>query len=87
MNSTRYLSILEGKLKDHSGENNKKMFTDNSVVVLDWPGSSPDLNPIEQLSKNHCSNISELQSAIKWFWCSQITSELRQAFVKSCQRE
>ena len=33
----------------HSSKKVKKIFSDHSITVLDWPGNSPDLNPIENL--------------------------------------
>ena len=33
----------------HRAKKVQQVFRDNGVVVLDWPGNSPDLNPIENL--------------------------------------
>ena len=33
----------------HTARICSKWFTDNDFNVLDWPGNSPDLNPIEKL--------------------------------------
>ena len=33
----------------HSSKKVKKIFSYLSISVLDWPGNSPDLNPIENL--------------------------------------
>ena len=31
----------------HSSKGVKKFLTDNNIEVSDWPGNSPNLNPIE----------------------------------------
>ena len=33
----------------HCSKKVKKYFIDNNIMVLDWPGNSPDLNLIENL--------------------------------------
>ena len=33
----------------HTAKSVKKFLSDNNIPLLDWPGNSPDLNPIENL--------------------------------------
>ncbi|KAK4323716.1 hypothetical protein Pmani_005597 [Petrolisthes manimaculis] len=53
-----------------------KFLTDNNIPVLDWPGNSPDLNPIENawnkmkntIAKKRPTNINELKQALTKLW-------------------
>ncbi|KAK4329006.1 hypothetical protein Pmani_000607 [Petrolisthes manimaculis] len=53
-----------------------KFLTDNNIPVLDWPGNSPDLNPIENawnkmkntIAKKLPTNINELKQALTKLW-------------------
>ena len=66
----------------------------NSVNVLQWPGNSPDCNPIENLwcvMKNHVSamqpkNAIELQNCIKLVWTTKITEEYCAGLAHSMPR-
>ncbi|KAG0720026.1 WD repeat-containing protein 81 [Chionoecetes opilio] len=54
----------------------QKFLTDNNIPVLDWPGNSPDLNPIENawnemkkaIAKKRPTNINELKQALTKLW-------------------
>jgi len=78
----------------HTSRVAKKWFNDNGIQVLDWPGNSPDLNPIENLwtimkrkvRKHHASNLKELAFYIKRVWCTEITPEVCQNLVSSMPR-
>ena len=54
----------------------KQFFTQNQITVLEWPGNSPDLNPIEnlwaickkRLSKMDCTTKTKMISAVIQVW-------------------
>ena len=61
------------------------------VKVLDWPGNSPDLNPIKNLwmvvknkvAEKQASSAKELKKAIKEVWVKKITPEYCRKLVES----
>ena len=60
----------------HTAKKVKKIFADNDIKVLEWPGNSPDLNPIEnlwsivkrRLLKMDCTTKTKLIAAIIAVW-------------------
>ena len=63
----------------------------DNFQVLDWPGNSPDLNPIENLwvnikrkiSERKPQNLDELKENIKTVWTCDVTPELCKNLVYS----
>ena len=75
----------------HRSKKTKNWLAENKVVVLDWPGNSPDLNPIENMwailkqkvRQQMPKTKIELVAAIKNAWYKQISPELCQKLVQS----
>jgi transposase len=75
----------------HTAKTVKKWFKDNGVEVLDWPGNSPDLNPIEnlwkilkrKLAQKAPKNMTDVRYWITKVWCTEISPELCQSLVNS----
>lgn len=78
----------------HTSKASKAWFRDNGVEVLEWPGNSPDLNPIENLwnamkrrvNKGNIRNLHELKSQITRAWCLEVTPQECQRLVESMPR-
>ena len=72
----------------HSAKKVKKSLQENGIKVLEWPGNSLDLNPIEYLSnviKNKlklkdCTTVNKLIEAIVLVWYHD------DKIAKSCQK-
>ena len=75
----------------HTAKACQAWFRDNNVRLLEWPGNSPDLNPIENLwarlkklvSQRHPSNKTELIEAIIESWHHVITAQELETLVNS----
>ena len=72
----------------------KKFLGDNNVVTLDWPGNSPDLNPIENLwskikdlvAEKQPSSGKALTKTIKEVWVQKISREYCTSLIVSMPR-
>lgn len=77
----------------HTAKLTKRFFDRNSVTVLDWPSSSPDLNPIENLwgdvkkavSTQNITNLDDLYEKVKQAWYA-IPVKRCQDLIVSMQR-
>ena len=60
----------------HTSAKMQKFFKDNKLNIMEWPGNSPDLNPIENLwaiikrriTNQDCSTMQKLISAVIQTW-------------------
>ena len=108
MNGARYLELLKDKLKLHMTVyrcttfmqdgapcNRSKVVSDylKKIKTIDWPGNSPDLNPVENLGSllkdrvvdRQPTSTQDLESVIKHVWIHEIT-EYCKSLVESMPR-
>ena len=61
------------------------------IPIVDWPGNSPDLNPIKNLwtvlndkvSEKKTTKTKELEEAIEAVWVLELSAEYCQSLVES----
>ena len=99
MNGARYLEMLQEKLQLHMAPCHiskivSEFLKKKKIKTIDWPGNSPDLNPIENvcsLLKNkvadrQTTSTQEMETAIKLLWIHNITPEYCRNLVDSMPR-
>ena len=79
----------------HTAKIVKKWLSEKNIKLLDWPGSSPDLNVIEncwmilkkkvakKVADRHPTSVGDLINIIKEVWMSEIKPEYCGNLVKS----
>ena len=79
----------------HKAKSTIAWFEQSGVEILgNWPGSSPDLNPIEncwaivkkRVAEMKPTSLLDLKSKIKLVWCTEITSEYCKNLIDSMPR-
>lgn len=78
----------------HTAKDVTKWFKDNGIKVLEWPGNSPDLNPIEnlweimkrQLRAKNPTSLQDMRFWLMTIWCKEVSQELCARLVESMPR-
>ena len=78
----------------HRSKVAKNFLNDNNIQLFEWPGNSPDLNPIENLwtlmknkvSEKQPTSGAELVKVIKEAWVKEISKEYCQSLIDSMPR-
>jgi transposase len=75
----------------HASKRIKAFLAEQPFQVIDWPGNSPDLNPIENcwnhmknlLKKKDISSVPKLITAIKELWTMELSTDYLKKLSKS----
>ena len=67
----------------HKARKVTRYLEQKQINILEWPGNSPDLNPIENcwhrmkknMSQKKTPNLGSLQDELKKVWCQEMTTE------------
>ena len=86
--------FLQDKAPCHTAKVVKKFFIDNNINIIDWPGNSPDINPIEnlwaslkrQLQNENTSSVPHVIESLKKIWIKETTHETCLALAHSMPR-
>jgi len=78
----------------HTSRQTRTFIEETEIILLPWPGQSPDLNPIEHIwdelerhvrsRKDKPKNITELETFLQESW-SQISGSVYQKLVSSME--
>ena len=109
MNGQKYLALLKEKLDQHMTIHRSTIFMHDgapcyrakvnyldqkNIERLEWPGNSPDLNPIENLwsvmkqkvSEKQPSSLQALKKNIMEVWTQEFSKEYCQDLIASIPR-
>lgn len=83
MNIHEATHFLQDGAPCHASKRVKSFLQDKPFQVIDWPGNSPDLNPIEncwnymktKLKKQDISSVPKLTQEIKMLWTMELSRE------------
>ena len=68
----------------HKSHMSMNRLRSHKINLIDWPGNSPDLNPIENLLS--IRNNQHLWELLKWMWCLDLCQELLEKLARRMPR-